>query len=103
MQTAPLKPHNKRVFGPVLCAAAYPFLSKPRASHYPIVMSRFFFILMLIAMFLTLASLAMGLFAMVKGGEFNQKYGNKLMRARVTMQGIALALFALAFLASSSD
>jgi len=34
--------------------------------------------------------------AMVKGGEFNQKYGNKLMRMRVTLQGVALALFVLA-------
>lgn len=58
---------------------------------------------MIIAMLLTLASLVVGLFAMVKGGEFNQKYGNKLMRMRVTMQGIALALFALAFLTSSPD
>lgn len=58
---------------------------------------------MIIAMFLTLAALGMGLFAMVKGGEFNQKYGNRLMRARVTLQGIALALFALAVLASQSD
>ena len=63
-------------------------------------MSRFFFILMIIAMFLTLASLIVGLVAMVKGGEFNEKYGNKLMRLRVTMQGIALALFALAMLSS---
>ena len=66
-------------------------------------MSRFFFVMMLIAMFLTLASLAMGLVSMVKGGEFNKKYGNRLMRARVTLQGIALGLFALAFLTSSSD
>lgn len=58
---------------------------------------------MLIAMFLTLLSLFVGLIGMVKGGEFNQKYGNRLMRARVTLQGIALALFALAFLTSSSD
>ncbi|PZQ46104.1 MAG: hypothetical protein DI551_05705, partial [Micavibrio aeruginosavorus] len=42
------------------------------------------------------------LFSMVKGGEFNQKYGNKLMRARVIMQGIALALFALAVMAGKS-
>lgn len=59
--------------------------------------------MMIIAMLLTLASLAVGLFAMVKGGEFNKKYGNRLMRARVTMQGIALAMFALAFLTSQSD
>ncbi|PZO84238.1 MAG: twin transmembrane helix small protein, partial [Micavibrio aeruginosavorus] len=32
------------------------------------------------------------------GGEFNEKYGNKLMRLRVIMQGLALAFFALAVL-----
>lgn len=75
----------------------------PGRSLYPFGMSRFFFILMIIAMFLTLGSLVVGLVAMVKGGEFNQKYGNKLMRIRVTMQGVALACFALAFLSTSSD
>jgi hypothetical protein len=65
-------------------------------------MSGFFFIAMIVAMFLTLASLFLGLFAMIKGGAFNEKYGNKLMRLRVTLQGVALALFALAFLTSQS-
>ncbi len=55
---------------------------------------------MIIAMLLTLASLVLGLFSMVKGGAFNEKYGNKLMRLRVTMQGVALALFALAMMTS---
>lgn len=55
---------------------------------------------MAVAMLLTFAVLLMGLVSMVKGGEFNQKYGNRLMRARVVMQGIALALFALAFMTS---
>jgi hypothetical protein len=66
-------------------------------------MSKFFFILMIISMVLVLASLVVGLFAMVKGGEFNKKYGNKLMRWRVTLQGVALALFALAVMAQGSD
>ncbi len=57
---------------------------------------------MIIAMILVLASLAVGLFSMVKGGEFNKKYGNKLMRMRVTLQGVALALFVLAVLAQGS-
>jgi hypothetical protein len=78
-------------------------LSKPGNSPYPLGMSRFFFIMMIIAMALTLLSLVVGLVGMVKGGEFNKKYGNRLMRARVTMQGIALAMFALAFLTSQSD
>ncbi len=55
---------------------------------------------MLVAMFLTLAVLATGIVSMIKGGEFNAKYGNKLMRARVMMQGVAIALFALAILSS---
>ncbi len=65
---------------------------------YLVLMSGFFFIAMIIAMLLTVAVLAIGMIAMIKGGEFNQKYGNKLMRARVIMQGVALACFALAVL-----
>ena len=66
-------------------------------------MSRFFFILMAIAMLLVLASLVVGIIAMIKGGEFNKKYGNKLMRMRVTLQGLALGLFALAVWAQNSE
>ena len=58
---------------------------------------------MVIAMILVLASLAVGLIAMIKGGEFNKKYGNRLMRARVTLQGLALGLFVLAVWAQNSD
>ena len=58
---------------------------------------------MIIAMVLVFASLAVGLFAMVKGGEFNKKHGNKLMRMRVTLQGVALGLFVLAVLAQGSN
>ena len=58
---------------------------------------------MIAAMILTLASLVAGLFSMVKGGEFNKKYGNRLMRARVTMQGLALLMFVLAFMSAQSE
>jgi hypothetical protein len=75
-------------------------LPLPPFSDYVTDMSGFFFIAMIIAMLLTVAVLGMGLFSMVKGGEFNQKYGNRLMRARVIMQGVALALFALAILSA---
>ncbi len=57
---------------------------------------------MAIAMVLVLVSLVAGLVGMVKGGEFNKKYGNKLMQARVWMQGIALALFVIAVWAQNS-
>lgn len=61
-------------------------------------MSNVFFILMFAAMAAVLAVLAIGIVSMVRGGPFNEKYGNRLMQARVTLQGLALAFFALAFL-----
>jgi hypothetical protein len=66
-------------------------------------MKTFFFVLVLIAMFITLGVLATGIIGMARGGEFNAKYGNKLMRARVIAQGVALALFALAVLFGAQD
>jgi hypothetical protein len=50
------------------------------------------------ALLAVVAVLFAGLFAMAKGGEFNRKYGNKLMRWRVVLQGSAIILFALAVL-----
>ncbi|HZH25685.1 MAG TPA: twin transmembrane helix small protein [Azospirillaceae bacterium] len=61
-------------------------------------MSSFFTLLMILAMVAVLASLGIGLFAMVRGGEFARKYSNKMMRARVILQGIAIACFVLAVL-----
>lgn len=75
-------------------------LSIAASRHYLTGMSGFFFTAMIVAMILTVAVLATGMVSMIKGGEFNAKYGNKLMQARVWMQGIALALFALAILTS---
>ncbi len=43
----------------------------------------------------TLAVLLIGVGAMGKGGTFNDKYGNKLMRMRVIFQGLAIACFFL--------
>ena len=64
-------------------------------------MSNLFFTLMLVAMLLVLLSLVAGVFSMTKGGEFNKKYGNRLMQARVTLQGVALLFFVLAVWAQS--
>jgi hypothetical protein len=66
-------------------------------------MKTFFFVALLIAMLVTLGVLATGFIAMARGGEFNAKYGNKLMRARVIAQGVALAIFALAVLFGAHD
>ncbi|WP_366554542.1 twin transmembrane helix small protein [Aquibaculum sediminis] len=57
-------------------------------------------VLMVIAMLITLGVLFAGLFSMARGGEFNKKYGNKLMRYRILAQGAALLLFAIAMLSA---
>ena len=54
------------------------------------------------AMTAVLAVMGIGIFSMVKSGEFNKKYGNKLMQARVVLQGLALGLLALAYYSSQS-
>lgn len=51
---------------------------------------------MILAMLLTLGVVAVGIVAMAKGGSFNARWGNKLMRARILLQLIALVFFALA-------
>lgn len=56
-------------------------------------MSTFFFILMGIAMAMTLIILFTGLIAMARGGAFNDRWGNRLMRWRIMAQAIALILF----------
>ncbi len=55
-------------------------------------MNTFMIILIALAMLGVVASLLVGVFAMVRGGDFNKKYGNKLMRARVGLQATAIAL-----------
>ena len=49
-------------------------------------------------MFLVLAVLLTGVIVMARGGEFNRKYGNRLMQMRVLAQLIAVILIALYFL-----
>lgn len=47
------------------------------------------------AMLATLAILVVGLIGFARNGEFYKRNANKLMRARVIGQGIALLIFAL--------
>ena len=54
--------------------------------------------MILLIAFATLAVLIAGVLTMVRGGEFNKKYGNKLMIARVVLQALAIALVGLLFL-----
>lgn len=50
-------------------------------------------IFMIFALLAVLASLAFGLVALFRGGEFNKKYGNAAMQWRVILQGLALVIF----------
>jgi hypothetical protein len=54
--------------------------------------------LLLIAMLATLGALAVGLAGFFHGGEFNRKYSNKLMQARVALQAIAVFLLLMLLL-----
>lgn len=55
-------------------------------------------VLLLLAMFATAAVLLVGIAGFFHGGSFNEKYGNKLMRARVGLQLVAVVLLGLLFL-----
>ena len=52
-------------------------------------------VLTIIALVAVVAVLITGVIAMVRGGEFNRKYGNRLMRARVMLQAVAIVLVML--------
>ena len=56
-------------------------------------MEALFPVVIVAAMIAAVGALLLGVFSMAKGGEFNRKYGNKLMRARVALQGLAILLF----------
>jgi hypothetical protein len=60
-------------------------------------------ILVLIALGVTLIILLVGVIGMARGGDFNKKYGNKLMRMRVIAQITALLLMGLLALMSAGD
>lgn len=54
-------------------------------------------IVLAIAMFSVLGVLFMGIYSMGRGGEFNRKYGNLLMRWRIILQLVAVAVMLLIF------
>ena len=59
-------------------------------------MSVTFLILGIIAMVGVVVSLFAGLISMTHSGSFNQRHGNRLMQARVMLQGLAIGFLALA-------
>lgn len=55
-------------------------------------------VILLGLMIATAVVLVVGISLMARGGEANRKYGNKMMVARVTLQGLALGCVALLLL-----
>lgn len=53
--------------------------------------------LVIIGLVATLAIMGTGMVSMFRGGEFNKKYSNILMRGRVIAQGTTVVLLALWF------
>jgi len=51
-----------------------------------------FAILIAIALAAVVVVLIVGVFTMARGGEFNDKYGNRMMRWRVALQALAVIL-----------
>ena len=56
-------------------------------------------VLMVVLLVAVIAVLLVGVFAMARGGAFNAKYSNKLMRARVALQALAILLLGIIWLA----
>lgn len=51
-------------------------------------------------MFSVAGVLCVGVLSMARGGEFNRKNANKLMKMRVILQGVALLFLGLIFILS---
>lgn len=59
-------------------------------------------ILLVVALVAITGVLLFGVVGMAKGGDFNRKHGNALMRWRVILQAVALGIILLIYLANRS-
>lgn len=57
-------------------------------------------ILLVAALIAITGVLLFGVVSMARGGDFNRKHGNALMRWRVILQAVALGIILLIYLAS---
>ena len=55
-------------------------------------MNRFFDLAIPVALVAVAATLAVGIYALFRGGDFGRSYSNKLMRLRVLMQAVAILI-----------
>lgn len=61
------------------------------------------FILVVVACLAVLGVLITGVVGFARGGEFNRKYANKIMRIRIALQFLAVVLFMLWLYLRSSN
>ena len=61
-------------------------------------MEPIFDLLIPIALLAVATTLAFGIYALFRGGDFGRSYSNKLMRLRVVMQAVAIAVLVAALL-----
>jgi hypothetical protein len=59
-------------------------------------MGTVFDILIPLALFAVTITLAFGIYSLYRGGDFGRSYSNKLMRLRIVLQAIAIALLVAA-------
>ena len=60
-------------------------------------------IVLVVAMVATLLILVVGILSFAVHGKFNARNANRLMRARVVLQGVAIAALAAAVVTSMTD
>ncbi|WP_158914390.1 twin transmembrane helix small protein [Caulobacter sp. S45] len=65
-------------------------------------MDIFINILIAVAMLAVVASLGLGVFSMLKGGEYARANSNKFMRYRVMSQAVAIVLIVIGFIYKAS-
>jgi acyl-homoserine lactone acylase PvdQ len=61
------------------------------------------YILLIISMLSVLGVLFWGIGTMARGGQYNVRWSNTIMRWRVVLQAIALAIFVVSLLLGSGD
>ncbi len=61
-------------------------------------MGRVFDFAIPVALLAVLITLGFGIYALYRGGDFGRSYSNKLMRLRIVLQAVAIALLVAAFL-----
>lgn len=61
-------------------------------------MERLFDLLIPAALLAVATTLAVGIYALFRGGDFGRSYSNKLMRLRVVLQAVAIVVLVAALL-----